>query len=215
MKRQLKDFKINSADADYNFREVLFEDFKSLPAILPISNWWGYSEDKPIEISLTDLKSSKFSNQSIPQFEMFLVMKRLYEELIIFRTPQTQYCNIVPKLVKQSLLINPTTNNKIDHLVFDVTCYKQVEYDKIIKEEEATKEDLDRIKYHFQTEYYFELFTETFKSNLLQKLISGEVQLTSNQASIDEVKNMGRRHRSSFEEFRRQVMKGTGQIKPD
>ena len=149
----------------YNFRKILIEDFKSLNGYVPIIGGWGYSLDDSIIID----KNDKVVNNQIPfdgvGLEYVLVEKRIYEELIIFKSEEEKYEEISWDLQFQKLL--NVDGKMIDHLNFKVTCYKD-ESIPLLKEDfknilagKNTVEQYKRYKESLQlfyfTDYYFDI----------------------------------------------------------
>jgi hypothetical protein len=149
----------------YNFRQILIEDFKSLNGYVPIKGGWGYTLDDLIIIE----KKDEVVNNQIPfdfvGLEYVLVEKRIYEELIIFKGEGDKYSELSWDLQFQKLL--NVDGKTIDHLNFKVTCYKdesipflKEDFKKILAGKntvEQYKNYKDSLQLFYFTDYYFDI----------------------------------------------------------
>ncbi len=166
MNRKLENFFLLNARYHYELRKVLAEDFKSLNGELPIKGGWGYNIDDAIIIDKNDEVVDKESLFDGVGIEYIIVEKRLYEELIIFRSNEDKFCDISWKLLKQSILTHDGKN--YDHLIFEGTCFADEDFNTLKNEliENKNKagfnmnehlEKREMLQYHFKTEYYFDI----------------------------------------------------------
>lgn len=160
---ELTGISLLNAGKAYSLKKVILEDFKKL---LPIEGGWGYSEDDSIIIDKNDPELKSSGHVDGISIEYFIVEKRLYEELIIFRQPPNKFSNINWVLLKQELFSN---NGKMfDYLQFEVTCFKDVDWENLKKEYEygitnskfdiaLHEKHIEKLKCMFITEYYFDI----------------------------------------------------------
>ncbi len=97
---------------------------------LPIKGGWGYSKEDAVIIDKNDpsIISSEIFNGV--KYEYEFVEKRIYEELIISRSPSEQYTEITWKLIKQTLITDK--NNSYDYLLFKVNALLLNDWNKKI-----------------------------------------------------------------------------------
>jgi hypothetical protein len=141
-------------------KDIIAEDFK---LELPISGGWGYSRDDACIITV---------NSSYPNgvgVEYVFVEKRIYEEMIIFRSVEEQFCGIEWNLQEQSLW-KDEGKKPYDRLVFEITAFHSNDWDELKAEFEGHRgfrhPDFD-IKTHekkrlekmvrFTREFWFEI----------------------------------------------------------
>ena len=142
----------------WTFKQILNEDFQQCRNLV-ISGGWGYSPEDAIILEPTP--------DMVPT-EYLIVEKRLYEELIIYRTKGDQYAGIEWNLQKQSLAT--IDGRKYDHLVFDVTAFHDSDWDYLSNDwasnhgyvddpEGKAKHEAERQKrqVHFVAEYWFDI----------------------------------------------------------
>jgi hypothetical protein len=160
-----KTFVIDPIKYNKPFREVLKDDFKSIPE-LPISGGWGYTIDEAIIIDKHDPIVSTVLPFDGVGIEYAIVEKRLFEELIIFRPKGEKWGHIKWILKEQK---THTKNEKIyDYLVFSVKAHSPTDY--LILEDEikngltndsfdilAYEERFEKLFCHTTTEYWFDI----------------------------------------------------------
>jgi hypothetical protein len=153
---------IHSAES---LREVIAVDFKK---DLPLRGGWGYSMDDAIIIDRND--------PTVPQgipfdgigIEYFVVEKRIYEELIIFRSDGDKFNGIKWNLLKQSLVQH--AGKTFDHLRFEVTGLHDRDWNELKETWEGpdgfVSENFDRSKHfaeqerrtaRYEADYWFEI----------------------------------------------------------
>jgi hypothetical protein len=101
-------------------REILEADFPSVGR-LPISGGWGYDQATACIID----KDDPYVDPTVPfngvAIEYLFAEKRLYEELIIFRSKGHKYYHIDKQRIMQRLL--HVDGRNYDVLVFEVTAF--------------------------------------------------------------------------------------------
>lgn len=107
-------------------REIFRQDFK---LELPISGAWGYTEGDAVVFSEDVSKSEYFSTFPI------VVEKRIYEELIVFRSGWERFSLINWEMVSQQLM--ETNNGPHDHLIYSITALKDAAADFLQREFEV------------------------------------------------------------------------------
>lgn len=116
-------------------REILAADFKSLRGGLPIQGGWGYSKEDACVIQ----KDDPLVDSSLPfdgiGIEYVFVEKRIYEEMIIFQPEGGKYSGIRWNLQKQALVNDG--DRSYDHLVFEVTAFRDADWDALKAEFEG------------------------------------------------------------------------------
>jgi hypothetical protein len=126
-------------ETDLPLRQVIFEDFKSLPSELPIHGGWGYSMEDAIVIDKNDpvvKPGLPFDGVAI---EYIIVEKRIFEELIVFQPQGVKFKNIRWRLKEQRLEKNsPLT---YDHLIFEVDAVHETSLEH----------------YTYEAQYWFEI----------------------------------------------------------
>jgi hypothetical protein len=145
-------------------RQIIFEDFK---IDLPISGGWGYDIETACVIDKNDptvIKGLPFDGTS---FEYVFVEKRIYEEMIIFRSAHEKYAGIRwNQLLQQTKFVN---NKYFDVLKYSVEGFEDSiweelvtrfqEIQKIGKSELMAELDAYRESktYRFVKEFYFDI----------------------------------------------------------
>jgi hypothetical protein len=99
-----------------SFRRVIAKDFDK---DLPIRGGWGYTRDDAIIIDKYDANLPKGIPTRSPIIERFIIEKRIYEELIIFRKKGDQFNDIKWELLQQRVV--QEIEKTFDHLRFRVT----------------------------------------------------------------------------------------------
>lgn len=113
-------------------RQLIARHFPSLKGGLPIQGGWGYTKESACVICRDD----PLNDPEMPFFdgvgiEYVFVEKRCYEELIIFQPDGDKHSGIKWKLMEQSLI-----HGKYDHLVFEITCFRERDWDMLKAEYE-------------------------------------------------------------------------------
>ena len=108
--------KIKTAET---LREILAVDFKSLGGELPVHGGWGYSREDAVIIDKDDPVVSKGMPFDGVDIEHVVVEKRIYEELIIFRSVNSRYSGIEWNLLEQRL--TSYEDRTYDVLSFEIT----------------------------------------------------------------------------------------------
>ena len=116
-------------------REILAEDFKTMNGLLPIKGGWGYTRDDACIIDKNDPIVSRDIPFNGVAVEYSFVEKRIWEEMIIFRSPEDKYAGIKWKLLKQHLFLE--NRCAYDMLEFEITAFPEVVWN-------ALKEEFDR-----------------------------------------------------------------------
>ena len=128
-------------------RQILREDFKSIPE-LPIKGGWGYDIESAVIIDKNDpvvVPGIPFDGIGI---EYVFVDKRLFEELIIFRSTGQKYIQIHKALKHQRTLLVGET--QYDHLIFDVIAIPELL-------EFSSKHVQEAGRIHFVSEFWFDI----------------------------------------------------------
>lgn len=111
-------------------REILAEDFPSLRGGLPIQGGWGYTQQDACIIC----KDDPLVDPDIPFYgvgiEYAFVEKRNYEELIIFQLEGKKHSGIKSELQEQSLIYSDDVR-KYDHLIFEMTCFTDADWEML------------------------------------------------------------------------------------
>ncbi len=157
--------RIRSAEAP---KEIIAEDFKSLEEKLPISGGWGYSKEDAVIIDKNDPvvpKGMPFDGVGI---EYIFVEKRIYEELIIFRSNDDKFSGIKWNLIKQKFISDG--DRKFEVLFFNVTATPDADWEQLKSEWESnngfqeSKSDFEAHiekrnskNIHYQAEYWFDI----------------------------------------------------------
>ena len=144
------------ADCGYDFKQVILEDFKE---DVPISGGWGYTREDAIIIA---------SLKTFVSLEYFLVGKRIYEELIIFRKKGTGYAGI--KWNRRKQFLRHQDGKDYDCLEVDVTCHKEADWLALKEEYESNNcfegnpglkkvhfERHESLKHYYKTWYWFDI----------------------------------------------------------
>lgn len=135
---------------------------------LPIRGGWGYSSEDCVVID----KNDPSVNPSLPfdyiGTEYTYVEKRIYAELIVFRTRSDRYSDINWKIREQKLLNQ--NSKRFDVLKFTVSALRDEDWDYLKKDFENNngyQNDPDALKKHlgerssrmcfYETEYWFEI----------------------------------------------------------
>ncbi len=116
---ELTDVALKNIGEKYSLKQIIFEDFKKA---LPITGGWGYSFKDAIIIENNNYEADSYTSSGAIGIEYYIVEKRLYEELIIFKQPPNQYSDINWQLLVQKL--HAEQGKKYDYLQFEVTCFK-------------------------------------------------------------------------------------------
>ncbi|WP_447736062.1 hypothetical protein [Rhodanobacter soli] len=110
-------------------RKILEEDFESLRGKLPIYGGWGYTKADACIID----KNDPIVIHEIPfdgvEIEHLFVEKRIYEEMIIFRSDDEKFSGITWKLLKQELISE--AERVYDKLSFSVTAFPDKDWEKL------------------------------------------------------------------------------------
>lgn len=116
-------------------RQIIAEHFKSLNGGLPIQGGWGYTKESACVIC----KDDPLNNPGIPfdgvGIEQVFVEKRCYEELIIFRPKGDAHSGIEWKRQMQAL-VGGEDGRMYDHLVFEITCFREQDWEALKSEYE-------------------------------------------------------------------------------
>jgi len=149
-------------------REIIAADFSSLRSELPISGGWGYSKEDAVVIDKNDSAVPKGLPFDGVGIEYVFVEKRIYEELIIFRTEDSRFSEIDWKLIKQRLVSDG--DRKFDVLTFEVTAIPDADWQLLESEWERNNgfqssqsaleahiEKRNSKTQHYTTEYWFDI----------------------------------------------------------
>ena len=148
-------------------RQILAHDFKTMGE-LPIRGGWGYSMADACIID----KNDRVVNPATPfngvAIEYVFVEKRIYEELIIFRSDGEQFSDIKWKLLQQDVV--PTGPRMFDKLTFAITAIPDADWYLLKAEWEGppghTNPDFDlaahlrrrqELTIRFQREFWFDI----------------------------------------------------------
>ena len=160
--RRLEDTRIYARES---LREILLADFKTA---LPISGGWGYEIKDAVVIN----KQSSNGVGEIPQnrlsIQHFVIQKRAFEELIIFRKTGDAFGEIKWSPISQRLL--SFSEKKYDHLRFSITCLHDSDIERLKNEYFDQHDKVDAISdwkefvtshadlhYHYETDYWFDI----------------------------------------------------------
>ena len=158
-------------------REIITADFKSLKGEFPISGGWGYSKEDAVIIDKSDKsdpvvpKGMPFDGvgiEGIEGIEYIFVEKRIYEELIIFRSDNNKFSGIEWNEIKQEF--RSDGERKFDVLFFDVTAIPDTDWEQLKSEWESNNgfqgsqsaldvhiEKRNSKVVHYKTEYWFDI----------------------------------------------------------
>ena len=123
-------------------RQLLAEHFKSLKGGLPIQGGWGYTKEGACIICKDDPLNQPGAPFDGVGIEYAFVEKRCYEELIIFSPKGEAHSGIKWKLKKQAL-VGGDSGRKYDHLVFEITCFREQDWEMLKAEYESGQGDPD------------------------------------------------------------------------
>ncbi|MCF8067444.1 MAG: hypothetical protein K9L30_02550 [Desulfobacterales bacterium] len=168
-------------------REIITMDFKLLKGELPISGGWGYSKEDAVIIDKNDPvvpTGMPFDGVGI---EYIFVEKRIYEELIIFRSGSNQFSGIKWNRIKQELISDG--DRKFDVLFFDVTAIPDTDWEQLKSEWKSNNgfqesqsaldahiEKRNSKTVHYQTEYWFDI-TSFFGKKLISEKMKNKYDL--------------------------------------
>jgi hypothetical protein len=107
----------------------LAEDFKSLNGGLPIRGGWGYTRETACIIEKVDPLNDPLLPFDGVGVEYKFVEKRIYEELIVFRSKKDQLSGIEWKLKNQSLI--NFGDRYYDQLIFDITAFQSGDWEEL------------------------------------------------------------------------------------
>ena len=154
--------------SDETSREIIAADFKSLDGELPIYGGWGYSREDAVVIDKNDpivAKDIPFDGIGI---ERVFIEKRIYEELIIFRSEDSKCSGIEWNLIKQEL--KNYNDRTYDVLYFVVTAIPDSDWEALKSEWESNDgfqsseanlkshmDKRDRKTIRYETEYWFDI----------------------------------------------------------
>ncbi|MBK6630056.1 MAG: hypothetical protein IPG33_02895 [Betaproteobacteria bacterium] len=116
-------------------REILAADFKSLQGGLPISGGWGYSRDDACIINKNDPLVNPKKPFNGVAIEYVFVEKRIYEEMITFRSDGEKFSGISWKLQEQSTLHEE--GKVFDRLVYEITAFSDSDWEELKAEFEG------------------------------------------------------------------------------
>jgi hypothetical protein len=145
-------------------KQIILEDFN---VDLPISGGWGYSIDTACVINKNDTCFNNEIGFDAIEIEQIFVEKRIYEEMIIFRSKDEKYSGIRWEIESQKLIT--LENKKYDHLIFNVIGFTNEVWDELTNRFEAIKKSeqwelMDELNAYresksikFKREYYFEI----------------------------------------------------------
>ena len=129
-------------ESDCSPQEIFLQDFK---IDLPISGAWGYSEQDAVVFDDGTTKSEYFSSFPI------IVEKRIYEELIIFRSGWDRFSLINWDMVSQQLM--QTQAGQYDYLVYNVTGLRDAAADFLqreFEENDGFSDDAEGMEIHIK-----------------------------------------------------------------
>lgn len=155
-------------------RQILEEDYYSkIPnsafgGSIPISGGWGYTQESSVIID----KNDPVVNQSMPfdgvGIEYSFIENRIYEELIIFKTPQNKFRGIKWKQLNRKTL--SIDGKWYDHHRYVVTGHLRKDWDylkNIFTKNNGFQDDPDGLQDHlrekdelaycYETDYWFDI----------------------------------------------------------
>ena len=148
-------------------RQILASDFKSLKGGLPIQGGWGYTKEDACIIC----KDDPLNEPGIPfdgaGVEYAFVEKRCYEELIIFCAEGKKHSGIKWKLKRQAL-VGGDNGRRYDHMIFEITCFREQDWEVLKAEYEQGESDPDfdtdahwrkneSLKHSYDGEFWFDI----------------------------------------------------------
>ena len=125
---------------DQNSPRIFMENAFSIE--LPINGGWGYSIEDCVVIGKNDAALPTGFPVNAPSIEHLFFEKRVYAELIIFRTSNDQYSGIEWDLTEQNLHFQD--ERKFDCLQFRVTAFPDGDWNYL-------KDEWDR-NHHFKND---------------------------------------------------------------
>jgi hypothetical protein len=148
-----------------SLREVLAADFAK---DVPIRGGWGYSVAEAVIIDKNDPTVPRGLPFDGVGLEYFIVEKRIYEELIVFRDEGDRFSGIEWKLLSQRVLDH--CNRTYDHLVFEVTALRDSDWAELKVEWEGAEgcrsptfdrqahlAERERRKIRYEAEFWFDI----------------------------------------------------------
>jgi len=164
MARLLTGVSLHGIHKKFHLRQVLSEDFPSIGGVLPISGGWGYSLEDAIIIDKDQAAGG--GTRDFVSLEYLIAEKRTYEELIIFRQKGDAFAGIERQLKHQHLI--ESDGRFFDHLVFDITCFHDPDWNQLKSEMETSggNPDFDfeehfkkreALAYYYEAEFYFDI----------------------------------------------------------
>lgn len=116
-------------------RNILAADFESLRGGLPIRGGWGYTQSDACIID----KNDPLVDASLPFNGVFVeyvfVEKRIYEEMIIFRSDGHKFSGIQWNLLEQNLMHEG--GKYFDRLIFEITAFQDSDWEDLKAEFEG------------------------------------------------------------------------------
>ncbi|MDA3916691.1 MAG: hypothetical protein PF690_06930 [Deltaproteobacteria bacterium] len=107
-------------------RTILAAHFKSLGGELPIHGGWGYSKNDACVIDKNDFSVDPEIPFDGIGLEYIFVEKRIYEEMIIFRSEGEKYAGIKWNLLEQKLTTEK--DRAYDQLIFEITAFSEYDW---------------------------------------------------------------------------------------
>jgi len=148
-----------------SLREILLADFKMA---LPISGGWGYEIQDAVVINKQSSNGVGEMPQNRLSIQNFIIQKRAFEELIIFRKTGDKFGEINWLPISQRLL--SFAERKYDHLRFSITCLHDSDIVRL-KNEYFDQHDKEgaisdwkefvashaELHYYYETDYWFDI----------------------------------------------------------
>ena len=151
-------------------KKIIEADFPSIQGNLPISGGWGYTKEDAVYIDKNHPDVSKNLPFDGVGVEYVFVGKRIYEELIIFRSGDDGFSGIGWTLINQKLISDG--DSKFDVLSYHVTAFPDPDWESLKREWEqnngfksspaALEEHLKKRHkktVHYTTNYWFNITT--------------------------------------------------------
>jgi hypothetical protein len=149
-------------------REILALDFRSLGEPLPITGGWGYGQGDACVIGCGKHKIEEEFPLDYVQIEYLFVEKRIYEEMIIFRSAGQRFAGITWTLQDQHLIRDAAS--VFDKLVFTISALNELDWANLRAEYEGAggfgSPDFDEVAHevkrreatvHFTRDFWFDI----------------------------------------------------------
>ena len=166
----------SETDDDQNSPRLYLKN--SINLDLPISGGWGYSEEDCVVIDMNDPTVDQDKTFDGTKVESVFVEKRIYAELIVFRSPDNRFSGI--EWTKTRQRVEEINEKKFDVLDYSVTAFSDEDWDFLKREWEENGAFLDdekgrarhlenrnKLMCFYKTQYWFDITSFHGKQNAI------------------------------------------------